>query len=159
MSPGCIPGFFPTVAWPSEAVRVGDESITFIQKRVADPFYRPRGDPFPCVPCVPWLKDLKPRAIRQRNPCFVRVNASGLNARFAVQSHKSLTNTPHPSPPRIYSHESKPFFDNPCDPVLVAFPRLRTDRVVLTDRILQPQTSGRYVRSIHQLQCRSRTQR
>ena len=42
MSPGCIPGFLPTVAWPSEAVRVGDESITFIQKRVADPFYRPR---------------------------------------------------------------------------------------------------------------------
>jgi hypothetical protein len=38
MSPGCIAGFFPTVAWPSEAVRVCDDSITFIQKRVADPF-------------------------------------------------------------------------------------------------------------------------
>ena len=43
--PGCIPAFFPTVAWPSEAVRVGDGSITFIHKRVADPFYglRSRG--------------------------------------------------------------------------------------------------------------------
>jgi hypothetical protein len=57
---GASPRFFPTVARPSEAVRVGDESITFIQKRVADPFYRPRGDPFPCVPCVPWFKDEKP---------------------------------------------------------------------------------------------------
>jgi len=26
MSPGCIPGFFPVVAWPSEAVRGRDES-------------------------------------------------------------------------------------------------------------------------------------
>jgi hypothetical protein len=43
MSPGCIAGFFPTVAWPSEAVRVCDDSITFIQKRVEDPFYGPRG--------------------------------------------------------------------------------------------------------------------
>jgi hypothetical protein len=41
--PGCIPGFFPTVAWHSEAVRVREDSITFIQKRVADPFYRPKG--------------------------------------------------------------------------------------------------------------------
>ena len=40
---GLSPRFFPTVAWPSEAVRVGDESITFIHKRVADPFYRPKG--------------------------------------------------------------------------------------------------------------------
>ena len=29
----------PSVAWPSEAVRVRDESIAFIRKRVADPFY------------------------------------------------------------------------------------------------------------------------
>jgi len=29
----------PTVAWPSEAVRVGDVSITFFQKRVEAPFY------------------------------------------------------------------------------------------------------------------------
>jgi hypothetical protein len=35
------PRFFPTVAWPSEAVRGRDDSITFIQKRVEDPFYRP----------------------------------------------------------------------------------------------------------------------
>jgi hypothetical protein len=27
------PRFFPTVAWPSEAVRGCDDSITFIQKR------------------------------------------------------------------------------------------------------------------------------
>jgi hypothetical protein len=40
---GASPRFFPTVAWPSEAVRVGDDSITFIQKRVADPFYSPKG--------------------------------------------------------------------------------------------------------------------
>ena len=32
----------PTVAWPSEAVRVGDESIAFIHKRVEDPFYKSR---------------------------------------------------------------------------------------------------------------------
>jgi hypothetical protein len=47
MSPGCIAGFFPTVAWPSEAVRERDDSITFIQKRVEDPFYGPRGVPGP----------------------------------------------------------------------------------------------------------------
>ena len=47
MSPGCIAGFFPTVAWPSEAVRVCDDSITFIQKRVEAPFYGPRGTPGP----------------------------------------------------------------------------------------------------------------
>ena len=35
--------FFLTVAWPSEAVRVREESITFIHKRVAAPFYVPRG--------------------------------------------------------------------------------------------------------------------
>ena len=35
--------FFSTVAWPSEAVRVREESITFIHKRVAAPFYEPRG--------------------------------------------------------------------------------------------------------------------
>ena len=35
--------FFSTVAWPSEAVRVREESITFIHKRVAAPFYWPRG--------------------------------------------------------------------------------------------------------------------
>ena len=29
----------PSVAWPSEAVRVQDESIAFIHKRVAAPFY------------------------------------------------------------------------------------------------------------------------
>jgi hypothetical protein len=29
----------PTVAWPSEAVRVGDVAITFFQKRVETPFY------------------------------------------------------------------------------------------------------------------------
>jgi hypothetical protein len=44
-------GFFPTVAWPSEAVRVGDESNAFIHKRVEDPFYGPRrrcwSDPSP----------------------------------------------------------------------------------------------------------------
>ena len=40
-------------------MRGRDDSIAFIQKLVADPFYRPRGDPFPCVPCVPWLKDEK----------------------------------------------------------------------------------------------------
>jgi hypothetical protein len=40
---GCVPGFFPTVAWPSEAVRVGDESITFIHKRVDDLYYGSRG--------------------------------------------------------------------------------------------------------------------
>ena len=34
---------FPTVAWPCEAVRVREESITFIHKRVAAPFYGPRG--------------------------------------------------------------------------------------------------------------------
>jgi hypothetical protein len=39
------PGFFPTVAWPSEAVRGRDDSITFIQKRVEDPFYGPRVAP------------------------------------------------------------------------------------------------------------------
>ena len=38
---GLSRGFFPTVAWPSEAVRVGDESIAFIHKRVEDPFYGP----------------------------------------------------------------------------------------------------------------------
>jgi hypothetical protein len=43
--PGCIAAFFPTVAWPSEAVRVCDDSITFIQKRVEAPFYGPRGVP------------------------------------------------------------------------------------------------------------------
>jgi hypothetical protein len=37
------PAFFPTVAWPSEAVREHDVSITVIQKRVEDPFYEPRG--------------------------------------------------------------------------------------------------------------------
>ena len=42
--PGCVPGFFPTVEWPSDAVRVGDESITFIHKRVADPFYGLRAE-------------------------------------------------------------------------------------------------------------------
>ena len=47
MSPGCIAGFFPTVAWPSEAVRVCDDSIKFIQKRVEAPFYGPRGIPDP----------------------------------------------------------------------------------------------------------------
>ena len=41
---GLSPRFFPTVAWPSEAVRVGDESITFIHKRVADPFYGLRAE-------------------------------------------------------------------------------------------------------------------
>ena len=41
------PGFFPTVAWLSEAVRGRDDSITFIQKRVEDPFYGPRGAPDP----------------------------------------------------------------------------------------------------------------
>jgi hypothetical protein len=45
--PGCVPGLFPTVAWPSEAVRGRDDSITFIQKRVEDPFYGPRGAPDP----------------------------------------------------------------------------------------------------------------
>jgi hypothetical protein len=35
--------FLPTVAWPSEAVRAPDESITSIHKRVAAPFYVPRG--------------------------------------------------------------------------------------------------------------------
>ena len=35
--------FLPTVAWPSEAVRLPDESITSIYKRVAAPFYEPRG--------------------------------------------------------------------------------------------------------------------
>jgi hypothetical protein len=64
--PGCVPAFFPTVAWPSEAVRVGDDSIAFIQKLVADPFYRPRGDPFPCVPCVPWFKEEKPAMTKNR---------------------------------------------------------------------------------------------
>jgi hypothetical protein len=34
---------FSTVAWPSEAVRVREESITTIDKRVAAPFYGPRG--------------------------------------------------------------------------------------------------------------------
>ena len=34
-----VTGFFPTVAWPSEAVRVDDESIAFIHKRVEAPFY------------------------------------------------------------------------------------------------------------------------
>ena len=29
----------PTVAWPSEAVRVGDVAITFFQKRVEAPYY------------------------------------------------------------------------------------------------------------------------
>ena len=33
----------PTVAWPSEAVRVGDDSIALIHKRVGVPFYGPRG--------------------------------------------------------------------------------------------------------------------
>jgi hypothetical protein len=80
---GLSPRFFPTVAWPSEAVRVGDDSIAFIQKLVADPFYRPRGDPFPCVPCVPWFKDEKPAMTKNRgqsprgggaecSPCFRR---------------------------------------------------------------------------------------
>ena len=32
-------GEAPSVAWPSEAVRVGGESIAVIHKRVADPFY------------------------------------------------------------------------------------------------------------------------
>jgi hypothetical protein len=40
---GLSPRFFPTVAWPSEAVRGRDESITFIHKRVEDPLYRPKG--------------------------------------------------------------------------------------------------------------------
>jgi hypothetical protein len=40
---GLSPRFFPTVAWSSEAVRVGDDSIAFIQKLVADPFNRPKG--------------------------------------------------------------------------------------------------------------------
>ncbi len=31
----------PTVAWPSEAVRVDDESIALIHKRVEAPFYGP----------------------------------------------------------------------------------------------------------------------
>ena len=35
--------FFSTVAWPSEAVRVREESITSIDKRVAASFYGPRG--------------------------------------------------------------------------------------------------------------------
>ena len=43
--PGYVPGFFPTVAWPSEDVRVGDVSIAFIHKRVGAPFYGPRGVP------------------------------------------------------------------------------------------------------------------
>ena len=43
----CVPGLFPTVAWPSEAVRGRDDSITFIQKRVEDPFYGPSGAPDP----------------------------------------------------------------------------------------------------------------
>jgi len=41
------PRSFPTVAWPSEAVRGRDDSITFIQKRVEDPFYGPSGAPDP----------------------------------------------------------------------------------------------------------------
>jgi hypothetical protein len=43
--PGTVPGVFPTVAWPSEAVRVRDDLIKFIHKRVADPFYAKRGVP------------------------------------------------------------------------------------------------------------------
>ncbi len=42
MSPGCIAGFFPTEAWPTEAERERDDSITFIQKRVEAPFYGSR---------------------------------------------------------------------------------------------------------------------
>ena len=38
-------GEAPSVAWPSKAVRVGDESIAVIRKRVADPFYGPKGVP------------------------------------------------------------------------------------------------------------------
>ena len=40
--PWVRPRFFPTVAWPSEAVRGRDDSIMFIQKRVEDPFYGPK---------------------------------------------------------------------------------------------------------------------
>ena len=36
-----VTGFFPTVAWPSEAVRVDDESIALIHKQVEAPFYGP----------------------------------------------------------------------------------------------------------------------
>ena len=43
--PWTVPGVFSTVAWPSEAVRVRDDSIKFIHKRVADPFYAKRGVP------------------------------------------------------------------------------------------------------------------
>ena len=36
-----VTGFFPTVAWPSEAVRVRDESIALTRKQVGAPLYGP----------------------------------------------------------------------------------------------------------------------
>ena len=38
-----VTGFFPTVAWPSEAVRVRDESIALTHKQVGAPFTGRRG--------------------------------------------------------------------------------------------------------------------